>query len=138
MGDEWKNADELGQRSRLYDIDLIINRALVYGALMAILAAVYVLGVVGLGGLLREATGRENNSLVVAASTLVVAALFRPARDRVQGFIDRRFYRSRYNATQILEGFPQGSGTRSSWIRCRQNCYVKCIERCSHPMSRCG
>jgi hypothetical protein len=91
---------------RLYDIDLIINRALVYGALTAISAAVYVLGVVGLGGLLSEAIGHENNNgLVVAASTLAVAALFVPARDRVQRFIDRRFYRSRYNATQILEGF---------------------------------
>jgi N-terminal 7TM region of histidine kinase len=92
-------------RYRLYDIDLIINRTLVYGLLTAVLALVYAVGVVGVGGLVREVTGQEGNSLVVAASTLVVAGLFRPARTRIQAFIDRRFDRSRYNAQQTIVDF---------------------------------
>ncbi|CAN5566393.1 hypothetical protein BH20ACT21_BH20ACT21_18530 [soil metagenome] len=94
-------------RHRLYDIDVIINRALVYGALTAVLALVYVAGVVGVGGTLREVSGQESNSFAVAASTLAVAGLFRPARGRVQGFIDRRFYRSRYDATRTVEEFSR-------------------------------
>jgi len=85
---------------RLYEIDRIINRALVYGLLTAILAGVYVGLAVGLGSL----AGRDN-SLVIAGSTLVVAALFRPARRRIQGFIDRRFYRRKYDAQRTLESF---------------------------------
>jgi hypothetical protein len=92
-------------RYRLYDIDFIINRTLVYGALTGVLALVYVGGVVGVGGLVREATGQQDNGLVIAATTLVVAALFRPARARIQGFIDRRFYRRRYDAARTLEAF---------------------------------
>src|ERR671916_1225216 len=92
-------------RHRLYDIDVIINRALVYGALTAILALVYVVGVVGIGGALREISGQQSNSVAVAASTLAVAALVRPARTRVQSFIDRRFYRSRYDAVRTVEEF---------------------------------
>ncbi len=94
-------------RHRLYDIDVIINRALVYGALTAVLAFVYVAGVVGVGGTLRQVGGQESNSFAVAASTLVVAALFRPARARVQAFIDRRFYRSRYDAARTVEEFSR-------------------------------
>lgn len=89
---------------RLYDIDLIINRTMVYGCLTAVLALVYVGGVVGVGGVLRSVTAQENN-LVVAGSTLAVAALFRPARARIQGFIDRRFYRRKYDAEQTLANF---------------------------------
>jgi hypothetical protein len=92
-------------RYRLYDIDIIINRALVYGALTALLVLVYVGGVVVLGGAFRELTNQQDNNLAVAASTLAVAALVRPARARIQGFIDRRFYRKKYDAAQTLESF---------------------------------
>jgi hypothetical protein len=92
-------------RHNLYDIDIIINRTLVYGAPTAVLAFVYVLGVAGVGGLVRAATGQDKNTVVVAASTLAVAALFRPARSRVQAFIDRRFYRRKYDAARTLELF---------------------------------
>lgn len=92
-------------RYRLYEIDRIINRTLVYGLLTALLALIYVGGVVGIGALLRVASEQESNALVVAASTLAVAALFGPARRRIQGFIDRRFYRQKYDAAQTLESF---------------------------------
>lgn len=92
-------------RYRLYDIDVIVNRTLVYATLTATLALVYMAGVVGIGGLVREFTGQQSNSLVVAASTLAVAALFRPARARIQGLIDRLFYRSKYDAERTLEDF---------------------------------
>jgi hypothetical protein len=88
-------------RHRLYDIDVIINRALVYAALTASLAAVYLVSVVGLQRLLSPLVG-EGNQLSVVASTLLIAALFRPLRRRVQGFIDRRFYRNKYDAAKTL------------------------------------
>jgi hypothetical protein len=86
-------------RHQLYDIDRIINRTLVYGILTVLLGTVYVAIVVGFGSLLGQST------LLVAGSTLLVAALFRPARQWVQGLIDRRFYRQRYDAARTLEAF---------------------------------
>jgi hypothetical protein len=91
-------------RHRLYDIDLLINRTLVYGSLTATLVAVYVGSIVVLQGLVRALTGQESQ-LAIVASTLAVAALFNPLRHGVQGFIDRRFYRRKYNATKTLEAF---------------------------------
>jgi hypothetical protein len=90
---------------RLYDIDLLINRTLVYVSLTAVLAIIYVVGVVGVGALVQGASGQERNSLVVAASTLAVAGMFRSARSRIQDFIDRRFYRSKYDAQQTIADF---------------------------------
>jgi hypothetical protein len=92
-------------KHRLYDVDVIINRTLVYGALTALLALVYAGGVTGVGGLVRAATAEDSNNLVVAASTLAVAGLFKPARSRIQGLIDRRFYRRKYDASRTLELF---------------------------------
>jgi len=97
-------------RYRLYDIDRIINRTLVYGALTAILGLVYVGSVVVLGGLLRPVTG--SNDLAVAGSTLAVAALFSPARRRVQALVDRRFYRPATTPLGRWRRSRPGCGTR--------------------------
>jgi hypothetical protein len=91
-------------RYRLYNIDRIINRTLVYGSLTAMLLAVYVGGIVLLQRIFVLLTG-EKSTLAVVASTLLIAALFTPLRRRIQSFIDRSFYRRKYDAAKTLEGF---------------------------------
>ena len=90
-------------RYRLYDIDRLINRTLVYGLLTALLVGVYAGLVFLFGRLLDDATG--DSALAVAASTLAVAALFQPARRRLQALVDRRFNRARYDAARTVERF---------------------------------
>ena len=93
-------------RSRLFDIDVIINRTLVYGSLTALLAAVYFGGITATQTIFRTLTGQERQpQLAVVVSTLAIAALFNPLRLRIQGFIDRRFYRRKYDAAKTLEAF---------------------------------
>lgn len=95
-------------RYRLYDIDVLINRALVYAALTAALGAAYVASVVLLQALLRPFTA--GSDIAVAASTLAVVALFQPLRRRIQDGVDRRFYRARYDAQRTLDAFAE-------WLR---------------------
>jgi hypothetical protein len=93
-------------RYRLYEIDLIINRTLVYGSLTALLAATYFGGVTGAQAIFQMLTGQEHLAqLAIVASTLVIAALFTPLRRRIQSFIDRHFYRRKYDARKTLETF---------------------------------
>jgi hypothetical protein len=91
-------------RYRLYDIDVVINRTLVYGVLTAALVLVYVGSIILFQGLFRALTG-ETSQLAVVGSTLAIAALFVPLRRRVQAFIDRRFYRRKYDIATTLQAF---------------------------------
>jgi hypothetical protein len=92
------------QRYRLYDIDPLVNKALVYGSLSVILAIVYIGGVIGLQALARTITGQDS-PIALVASTLLIAGLFQPLRGFLQRTIDRRFYRSKYDAQKTLAAF---------------------------------
>ena len=91
-------------RHHLYDIDIVINRTLVYGLLTAMLVLVYIGGVVSLQYAFRALTG-QGSQIAIVASTLAIAALFNPLRRRIQAFIDRSFYRRKYDAAKTLEAF---------------------------------
>jgi hypothetical protein len=91
-------------RYRLYEIDIVINRTLVYGSLTVMLVALYFGGIVVLQRVFVTLTGQQS-TLAIVASTLAIAALFNPLRRRVQGFVDRRFYRRKYDAAKTLEAF---------------------------------
>jgi len=95
-------------RYRLWDIDILINRALVYTVLSGTLLAVYLASVLLLEGIVRGVTGEGGNQIVTVISTLAIAASFAPLRRQVQNTIDRRFYRSRYNAARTVEAFGEG------------------------------
>jgi hypothetical protein len=91
---------------RLYDIDIIINRTLVYVSLTVMLATVYLGGVTATQALFRTFAGQDDlPQLAIVVSTLVIAAMFSPLRRRIQTFIDRSFYRRKYDARKTLEGF---------------------------------
>ncbi|HEX2742420.1 MAG TPA: hypothetical protein VHM69_18415, partial [Rubrobacter sp.] len=93
-------------RSRLFDIDVLINRTLVYGLLTALLVLVYFGGVTVTQAIFQALTGQQElPQLTIVVSTLVIAALFNPLRHRIQSFIDRRFYRRKYDARKTLEEF---------------------------------
>jgi hypothetical protein len=93
-------------RYRLYDIDVVINRTLVYGSLTLTLALIYFGGVATTQAVLSVLTGQEEQpQLAIVVSTLVIAALFNPLRHRIQSFIDRRFYRRKYDAARTLAAF---------------------------------
>jgi hypothetical protein len=91
-------------RYRLYDIDVLINRTLVYGSLTALLALLYFGLIVALQSLF-QGMFHQNNAVAIVVSTIVIFVLFQPLRHRVQVIIDRRFYRSKYDAAKIIEAF---------------------------------
>ncbi|HEX8035427.1 MAG TPA: hypothetical protein VF510_16340, partial [Ktedonobacterales bacterium] len=95
------------QRYRLYGIDTLINRALVYGSLTAVLTGIYETGVLGVQTLANEFTGKAigQQPIIVVATTLLIAALFRPLRAFLQSAVDRRFYRRKYDAAKTLDAF---------------------------------
>ena len=125
-------------RAKLWDIDVLIRRTLVYSTLTVILVVLYVGLVLVFGTLLRHVLGQEENPLVIVASTLVIAALFQPLRHRIQRFIDRRFYRSKYDAAKTLEAFSATLRSEVDLSQLREHLLTWCRKRCNQHMSRCG
>jgi hypothetical protein len=121
-------------RYRLFDIDVIINRTLVYGSLTAILVGVYFIGVVGAQALINLLTGQQEQQspVLIVVTTLLVAALFQPLRRRFQQFIDHRFYRSRYDARKMLDKF--GASLRSEVeLAHLTSSLLETVENTMHP-----
>jgi hypothetical protein len=94
-------------RDRLYDIDFLINRSLVYGILTGVLVALYAVSIFLLSWLARAITGQQDSSFAIVVSTLGVATAFQPLRGRIQRGIDRRFFRRRFNAARVLAAFGE-------------------------------
>ena len=123
-------------RYRLYDIDRLINRTLVYGLLTALLGAVYAAAVL-VPGQLFGGVGANPPSWAVAGATLV-AALFQPARGRTQAVVDRRFNRRKHDAAKTIQAFSTACVTRSTWTPCPPNSSRWWTRPWSRPGSRCG
>ena len=123
-------------RYRLYEIDRIVNRAVVYGAATAGLAGLYFGLVLALQELFSSFAG--GSDLAIAGSTLAVAALFRPARRRIQALVDRRFYRRRYDAQQTLERFSAACARRSTSTHLAPSSATWCKRPWSRSTSRSG
>lgn len=120
-------------RYRLYDIDVIIRRTLIYGTLTALLAIIYFASVVGLQALAQAITGaRSLPPIAVVASTLLIAALFNPLRRRVQFLIDRRFYRGKYDAARVLAAFGEALSTETNLEQLSAR-VMAVVEETMHP-----
>ena len=126
-------------RYRLYDIDVLINRTLVYGSLTAVLAGVYFAGVVGAQNLINVISGRalsaqqgQESPVLIVVTTLLIAALFQPLRRCFQRFIDRRFYRSRYDAKKMLDKFGMSLRSEVELTHLTAS-LLETIEQTMHP-----
>jgi hypothetical protein len=118
-------------RYNLYDIDVVINRTLVYGSLTATLVALYFVGIVVLQSVFVLLTGQQS-TLAVVASTLLIAALFSPLKRRIQSFIDRRFYRSKYDARKTLEAFSATLRNETDLEALRED-LISVVRETMHP-----
>jgi len=124
-------------RYRLCDIDRLINRTLVYGLLTALLGLVYAGAVLVLGAAVRG-DRRRAAEWAVAGATLTVAALFQPARRRIQRAVDRRFNGASTTPPRPVKRSAPACETRSTWTHCRPSCLGLWIRRCSRPRRGCG
>jgi hypothetical protein len=119
-------------RYRLWDIDVIIRRTLIYSALTAALALVYLASVLVLQSILRLLTGQTQNQLVAVISTLAIAALFVPVRASMQRTIDRRFYRRKYDAARTLSDFSAAARDEVELTRLADD-LVKVVDQTMQP-----